>query len=71
MSLVTVFLAPRNTTLTVAWFGTVLIAGFFFVAVALALLLRSRRFWGIAIVLITIDFLLALSSACLDRFGFR
>ena len=71
MNLVTVFLSTRNTILSVAWFGTVLCAGFFLLAVSLGLVLRSRRFWGVAVVLITIDLLLALSSAWLDRFGFR
>jgi hypothetical protein len=69
--LLAVFLSARNTILTITWLGTVLCAGLLLIAALFALLLRSRRLWGIAILLIGVDLLLAVSSAWLEHFGSR
>jgi hypothetical protein len=51
------------------WLGTVICAGLFLVAALLGFFFRSRRFWGVAIALITVDLILAVCAAWLDRFG--
>lgn len=71
MELLAALVSARSTTLSVAWLGTVVCSGVFLLTALLALFFRSRRLWEIAIALITVDLMLALSSAWLDHLGFH